>query len=189
MKQKDGDRPCRHRLHRPWQWTRPGAASIYSGTTRPVPLTTRSWLFFAEFLCATGVYETWVKSCPLAHISPNAPTKQDVLGTWLLAILAGHNRYAHITALRADAVSPQIFGMIKIISEDALRRALARLSAEQSRDWLVPQCSRRPNFDPPWGVRTISWTGQTAIPRLVRCSAGLRKPSDILIRVSLYHRM
>jgi hypothetical protein len=108
--------------------------------------------FFAEFLCATGVYETWVKSCPLAYTSPNAPTKQDVLGTWLLAILAGHNRYAHITALRADAVSPQILGMNKIISEDALRRALARLSAEQSRDWLAPQLmgSVQAALNTPW---------------------------------------
>jgi len=60
-------------------------------------------------------------------------------GTWLLAMLAGYNRYAHITALRADAVSPQILDMNKILSEDALRRALTHLSAEQSRDWLVPQ--------------------------------------------------
>jgi len=103
-------------------------------------------------LCATGVYETWVESCPLAYTSPNAPTKQDVLGTWLLDILAGHNRYAHITALRADAVSPQILGMNKIISEDALRRALARLSAEQSKDWLVPQLmgSVQAALNTPW---------------------------------------
>jgi hypothetical protein len=52
--------------------------------------------FFAEFLCATGVYESWVKSCPLAYTSRNAPNKQDVLRTWLLAIRAGHNRYAYI---------------------------------------------------------------------------------------------
>ncbi len=94
--------------------------------------------FFAEFLSATGVYGAWINSCPLTYTSPNAPTKQDVLGTWLLAILAGHNRYAHITALRADAVSPQMLGMNKIISEDALRRALSGLSAQQSEDWLVP---------------------------------------------------
>lgn len=108
--------------------------------------------FFAEFLCATRVYETWVKSCPLTYTSPNAPTKQDVLGTWLLAILAGHNRYAHITALRADAVSPQILGMNKIISEDALRRALARLSAQQSCDWLVPELmqSVQAALNTPW---------------------------------------
>jgi hypothetical protein len=53
--------------------------------------------------------------------------------------LAGHKRYAHITGLRNDAVCPQILGMNKIISEDALRRALSRMSAEQSKAWLVPQ--------------------------------------------------
>lgn len=95
--------------------------------------------FFAEFLATTGVYDSWVSSCPLSYSSPNAPPKRDVLGTWLLGILAGHNRYAHITALRGDAVSPQILGMQKIISEDALRRALARMSAEQSQAWLAPQ--------------------------------------------------
>jgi hypothetical protein len=95
--------------------------------------------FFAEFLQATGVYESWVSSCPLTYSSPNAPDKRDDLGTWLLAILAGHKRYARITGLRGDAVSPQILGMNKIISEDALRRALSRMSAEQSSTWLVPQ--------------------------------------------------
>ena len=66
--------------------------------------------FLAEFLAATGLYDSWVNSCPLAYTSPNAPTKRDVLGTWLLAILAGHNRYAHITGLRGDAVSPPDLG-------------------------------------------------------------------------------
>jgi Transposase DDE domain group 1 len=95
--------------------------------------------FFAEFLAATGVYESWLSCCPLTYSSPNAPSKRDVLGTWLLAVLAGHNRYAHITGLRNDAVSSQILGMNKIISEDALRRALSRMSAEQSSAWLCPQ--------------------------------------------------
>lgn len=77
--------------------------------------------FFAEFLATTGLYESWVDSCPLRYSSPNAPGKRDVLGTWLLSILAGHKRYAHITGLRGDALSPQILGMEKIISEDAPR--------------------------------------------------------------------
>ena len=95
--------------------------------------------FFAEFLATTGVYDSWVESGPLSYSSPNAPGKRDVLGTWLLSILAGHKRYAHITGLRGDTLSPQVLGMEKIISEDALRRALARMSAEQSQAWLVPQ--------------------------------------------------
>jgi hypothetical protein len=95
--------------------------------------------FFAEFLATAGVYESWVDSCPLTYCSGNAPHKRDVLGTWFLSILAGHHRYAHITALRGDGVSPQLLGMSKIVSEDALRRALARMSAEQSQNWLRPQ--------------------------------------------------
>ena len=108
--------------------------------------------FFAEFLDTTGVYASWVQTCPLSYASPNAPTTQDVLGTWMLSILAGHNRYAHITALRADQVSPQILGMNKILSEDALRRALQRIDAGQSRQWLCPQILRsvQPALNRPW---------------------------------------
>ena len=92
--------------------------------------------FFAEFLAIAGVYESWVGSCPLSYTSGNAPSKRDVLGPWLHAILAGHHRYAHITGLRGDGVSSQILGMTKIISEDSMRRSLARMCAEQSQDWL-----------------------------------------------------
>jgi len=108
--------------------------------------------FFAEFLQLTGLYDAWHDTCPLHYTSPNAPTKRDVLGTWLLSILAGHNRYAHITGLRSDAVSPQILGMNKIISEDSLRRSLARMSAEESAGWLVPQLlnSVQPALTTPW---------------------------------------
>ena len=95
--------------------------------------------FFAEFLATAGVYESWVASCPLTYSSGNASRKRDVLGTWFLSILAGHHRYAHITGLRGDGVSPQLLGMSKIVSEDALRRALARMSAAESQNWLRPQ--------------------------------------------------
>jgi len=103
-------------------------------------------------LATTGVYESWLESCPLSYSSGNAPDKRDVLGTWLLSILAGHRRYAHITGLRGDGVSPQILGMSKIVSEDSLRRSLARMSAEQSQDWLRPQLLARVQaaLNPPW---------------------------------------
>jgi hypothetical protein len=35
--------------------------------------------FFSEFLATTGVYSSWVDSCPLSYTSPNAPSKQDIL--------------------------------------------------------------------------------------------------------------
>lgn len=98
--------------------------------------------FFAEFLHTAGLYESWVQDCPLIYTSPNAPTKYDVLGTLLLSILAGHNRYAHITALRSDGVSPEVLKMNKIISEDAMRRGLARMDAPASEVWLKSHLMR-----------------------------------------------
>ena len=108
--------------------------------------------FFAEFLATAGLYESWVSSCPLTYSSGIASHKRDVHGTWFLSILAGHHRYSHITGLRGDGVSPQILGMSKIVSEDSLRRALARMTADESQNWLRPQllASVQGALDTPW---------------------------------------
>lgn len=84
--------------------------------------------FFAEFLEVCGLFERWVEGCPLSYTSPNAPHVRDVLGTWLLSILDGQRRYAHVTGLRGDAVAPQILGMSRIMSDESLRRALTHLA-------------------------------------------------------------
>jgi hypothetical protein len=84
--------------------------------------------FFAEYLNATGLFEDWVQGCPLSYVSPNAPRLVDVLGTWMLSILDGHNRYAHVGMLRGDGVAPSILGMKKIIGDDSLRRALSAIA-------------------------------------------------------------
>jgi hypothetical protein len=47
---------------------------------------------------------------------------RDVLGTILLSVLAGHWRYAHISALRGDGVNPGLLGRTKVASEDSVRR-------------------------------------------------------------------
>ena len=109
-------------------------------------------VFFAQFLAATGVFERWVSQCPLAWRSGNAPDKRDVLGTLMLGLLAGHRRYAHITALRGDAVAAQALGMNKVVSEDALRRALQRIDEAASAAWLRPSLmhSVREALDRPW---------------------------------------
>ena len=84
--------------------------------------------FFCEFLEVSGLFQRWVENCPLEYTSPNAPEVRDVLGTWLLSILDGQRRYAHINGLRGDAVAPQILGMTRIISDESLRRALKALA-------------------------------------------------------------
>ena len=87
--------------------------------------------FFAEFLEVSGLFARWVDGCPMAYTSPNAPDVVDVLGTWLLSILDGQRRYAHVAGLRGDGVAPQILGMNKIVSDESLRRALAHLAPDQ----------------------------------------------------------
>jgi len=92
--------------------------------------------FFIEFLKTSELFEDWVQDCPLQYTSPNAPRKRDVLGTILLSVLAGHWRYAHISALRGDGVNPELLGMTKVASEDSVRRALSALPEEASEQWL-----------------------------------------------------
>jgi hypothetical protein len=109
-------------------------------------------VFFAEFLATTGVFERWVSECPLSYRSGNAPDKRDVLGTLMLGLLAGHRRYSHITALRGDTVAAQALGMNKVVSEDALRRALERMDESASAAWMRPALmhSVREALDRPW---------------------------------------
>ena len=90
--------------------------------------------FFGEFLEVSGLFQRWVESCPLEYTSPNAPEVRDVRGTWLLSILDGQRRYAHINGLRGDAVAPQILAMTRIISDESLRRALKALAPSVSKN-------------------------------------------------------
>ena len=84
-------------------------------------------VFFAEYLGVAGLFERWVSSCPLHYTSPNAPSTRYVLGSWMLSILDGQRRYAHLASLRADGLVPKVLGMGKIEGDDCLRRALAQI--------------------------------------------------------------
>jgi hypothetical protein len=93
-------------------------------------------VYFIEFLKVSGVFDALLTDRPLHYTSPNAPNVRDVIGTWVLSVLAGHRRYAHVTALRSDSVLPELMGMRRIVSEDSLRRALAAIPADEGLTWL-----------------------------------------------------
>ncbi len=127
---------------------------------------------------AGGRYRVeWDEECadaPLVFTSNNAPTVTDVLGTVLLSVLAGHHRYAHMTALRFDNVTPALFGMSKVVSEDSARRALEKLGQIKARSWLQKRSSS-PDGAPNGGSSCLrrrepkpkSWEGaKTAMPLL-----------------------
>ena len=108
--------------------------------------------FFAEYLKVSGRFDALVSDCPLHYRSPNAPSKRDVLGTVLLSILAGHWRYAHITALRGDEVNPALLGMSRVVSEDSVRRGLERIGLDAGAGWLQGHLDDtvRPLLSAPW---------------------------------------
>lgn len=108
--------------------------------------------FFIEFLKTSGRFNEWVEQCPLRYTSPNAPQKRDVLGTLLLAVLAGHWRYAHINAIRGDGVNPELLGMTKVVSEDSVRRALLGIPEEAGEKWMKRslQSTYEPLLEEPW---------------------------------------
>jgi hypothetical protein len=93
--------------------------------------------FFIEFLKTGGVFDRWVKICPMKFTSPNASIARDVLGTILLSVLCGHTRYSHISGIRNDPVNAALLGMTKVVSEDAVRRSLRdNLSEQAGNYWL-----------------------------------------------------
>ena len=100
---------------------------------------TGSLVFFAQYLKAAGLMDQLCEQTPLAYTSNNAPKDRDVLGTIVLSILMGQKRYAHISALRNDQVSPELLGFPKMVSEDSVRRAFKRGTAEQWDEWLTRQ--------------------------------------------------
>lgn len=110
--------------------------------------------FFIEFLKTSGLFENWVNDCPLQYRSPNGPQKRDVLGTILLSVLAGHWRYAHISALRGDGVNPGLLGMNKVASEDSVRRGLSAMKEEESGPWLKKhlKASYEPLLEEAWAL-------------------------------------
>jgi len=112
--------------------------------------------YFIEFLNLTGLWSRWLESCPLNYTSPNAPTKAEVLGTWMLSMLSGHRRYSHVTTIRCDGVNPGLLGMRKVISEDALRNALKRIPETEGTAWLDMHLSDSvaPLLDAAWILDT-----------------------------------
>ena len=112
---------------------------------------------FAQFMKASSLFDNWVGDAPLSYASNRALGVQDVLGTILLAMISGHYRFSHVTALRGDTVIPQLLGMRQVASEDSIRRAVLKL-VKQSEDrdksmlWLRRHIRKtlEPLFTVPW---------------------------------------
>ena len=114
-------------------------------------------VFFIEFLTATGLFDRWVGDCPLNYKSPNGSTPRDILGTWMLSILSGHWRYAHVSAMRADGVNPGLLGMSGVVAEDTLRRGLKAIDEKVESQWFLDHVGHTVLglLDAPWILAVI----------------------------------
>lgn len=135
--------------------------------------------FFAEFLHTSGLFDSWVHSCPLRYSSGNAPACVDVLGTWLLSILDGQQRYAHVGRLRGDGVAPPVLGMGKIVSDDSLRRALARIAPAPDAKHSPQQSQQQQeqlHRAQRWMAQhlALSTAEATAVPWILDCDATVK---------------
>jgi hypothetical protein len=142
------------RIHVEWD---PSAAVTPLG---PLP-------FFIEFLKVSGLLEPWVEDGPLSYPSNNASSKREVLATFLLSILAGHQRYAHITALRQDGIPPSCS-----VSNDGSRkrppdvRSSTWTKRPASLGWTITWQSARNRSCPPRGY--LIWMGRSNVSRADR---------------------
>lgn len=101
------------------------------------PITLNGYLpHFAQFLHEGGQLQNLIDTCPLVYKSNNAPEVKDFIGTIILSILSGHNRYSHMSCLYGDEVSADILGMNKIVSHDSVQRGLDKIDESQATKWL-----------------------------------------------------
>jgi hypothetical protein len=108
--------------------------------------------FFIDFLKVSGLFDGWVADCPLVYQSNNGSDRRAVLATFLLSILAGHHRYAHIASIRHDGIHPDLLGVAKLVSEDAARRALEKMDEAAGVAWLERHLAKttQPLLRTPW---------------------------------------
>ena len=68
-------------------------------------------------------------------------------------MLAGHKRHDYVTAMRGDAVPPELLGMKRVDCEDAIRRAFKAIGEAEGATCcaaILPfawsRCSRSPGY-------------------------------------------
>src|SRR5438045_5393406 len=64
--------------------------------------------FFVEYLKQAGLFAGWVARLPADLQQSERPLQARSAGNRLVVGFVGHYRYAHITALRCDAVNPRL---------------------------------------------------------------------------------
>ena len=76
----------------------------------------------AAFFEKLGLLDSIAARCPAVRTSPNASAVRDVLTSFILSCLCDGSRFNHINRLREDPTLCELFGLKKIVGDDAVRR-------------------------------------------------------------------
>ena len=88
---------------------------FYAEFDPDTPISRESQLvFFAQFLHASQRWERFLQNCPLTYNGNRASKVVNVLGTAFMSVLAGHWRFAHVNAIRGDAVNPSVLRTLNV---------------------------------------------------------------------------
>ena len=116
---------------RPGEWTSYGVE--WTDCTRVTPM--GGIAYFGHFLHSNGLFDD-LAGCPLRYSSNNAPSKRQVLGTVVCAILKGARRYAHVSHIHGDTVCAEALGIEGgFVSEDSVRRGFRKGARNDWEAW------------------------------------------------------
>ena len=90
------------------------------------------WRHFFEKL---GLLDSIAARCPAVRTSPNASAVRDVLTSFILSCLCDGSRFNHINRLREDPTLCELFGLKKIVGDDAVRRLFRQIGT--GGDWIA----------------------------------------------------
>ena len=135
-----------------WPVDTPGGR-FYAEFDPDTPLSREGQLvFFAQFLHQSQHWQRLLQNCPLTYSGNRASKVVNVLGTACMSVLAGHWRYAHVNAIRGDALNPNLLGMTATVSEDVIRDAMKRMPEADALRWLSSELLAcvEPVLSQPW---------------------------------------
>lgn len=135
-----------------WPVDTPGGR-FYAEFDPDTPLSREGQLvFFAQFLHQGGRWQRFLQNCPLVYSGNRGSKVVNVLGTVFMSVLAGHWRYAHVSAIRGDAINPDLLGMTATVSEDVIRDAMKRMPEAEALQWLSTELRAcvAPMLSQPW---------------------------------------
>jgi len=94
---------------------------------------------WSHYLERIGIVEDLARRCPVKRTSPNATPVRDILHGFMVGILMGGRRFAHMRRLQDDRAVAAILGLIKgrVCGEDAFVRMMSRADREAARNWMA----------------------------------------------------